>query len=599
MADNLLYEMASMSETTTEPFVKREVVYVLDQQQGNYNTQITFETSSLSNSGKWAAWNETWLTIPLVIAWQSDQDITAMANPWQVGLKNGFSSLIHSIQVDYNNTTVVQTTSFSNLWMNFKLLSTWSQDDLVKYGALLNFFPDNATSFSYAATSVSGPGLTNNRIYATAPDYSTAGAKASLVNDGLYKRLQNCAYATGATSYNGVPAHFYTTPTTTGVSNFRTTGAGANRVYQNDILAIIPFKFLHDFFDKMPLVKGTFMKITINYNSSLNVVNYTGAAAIAGATSTTISVANVATLDLITAVGNNPQAVTAQAPVTIAGTYTAATPQQTATFTHGSSTILTGSTNPLMVASAALYNPNGGISAAGDGALTFACGINKTTTPASQTHSIMNNCRIYCPLYTMNPTFEDQYLSLHPTKEIVYRDIYNYNFYGKGAGADITTLINNAITNPKTLLIVPLLNATSNSPNTLSAIQSPYTTEPCTTSPLAVIKQFNVQVSGVNIYQANFQYDFEEFLNEVSKTGINGGLTTGLSSGLIGQKEFQFGYRFYLVDLSRRLPLDDSVAKAIQIIGQNASDATMDYYTFIEIQKAITLDLQTGALIPQ
>lgn len=205
----------------------------------------------------------------------------------------------------------------------------------------------------------------------------------------------------------------------------------------------------------------------------------------------------------------------------------------------------------------------------------------------------------------MNPTYEDQYLSLHPTKEVVYRDIYNFNVLNKSVGADLTTLLTNGISNPKTLLIVPILSASSSTATTnnsgiltgVSGLTSPFSTEGGTTSPLLAISEFNVQISGLNVFPANYKYDYEAFLNELARQGVNGGITTGLSSGLIGQHDFEHGYRFYVVDLSRRLPLDDTVAKSIQILGKNESQKIVDYYTFIEYERRVTLDLQTGAII--
>jgi hypothetical protein len=46
MADNLLFEQSNESQLTTEPFISRQVVYVVDQNNGSYNGQIQLDTSS-------------------------------------------------------------------------------------------------------------------------------------------------------------------------------------------------------------------------------------------------------------------------------------------------------------------------------------------------------------------------------------------------------------------------------------------------------------------------------------------------------------------------------------------------------------------------
>lgn len=549
MSDNLLYEISTMAETTTEPFVKKEVVYVSDQQNGSYNGQISWETSALSNSGKWASWSEAWLEIPYVVSWIESADSHGHLNPANVSLKNSFTNLIDSIQVDYNNTNVVQLTSYSNIWMNFKILTTWSQDDVKKYGATLNFFPDTATSFHYsAAVSAYGNGVSNNNIYPlTAFDVTDLALPLGSYNEGLLKRIRNLGYDIYTGCMGGCSA-FYTTPSTTGMNYFSADISGGNdqnKFCYLKIMATIPLKFVHDFFDKIPLVKGSLLKITLNYNSS----------------SQTLAVVNHTSLG----------------------------------FTAGSVTISTGRTNPILIASCAADEPNYELAT---GNLTVYSGVTKTT---QVTHDL-TQCRIYCPLYTMNPTFEDQYLSLHPTKEVVYRDIYNFNIIKKSAGGEITTLLTNAITNPKSVLLVPILNGSTAGNNAtvtgVNALQSPFASEPATTSPLLAISEFNISVSGINCFPANFKYDYEAWLNELSKTGVNGGLTAGLASGLLSQNDFQTGYRFYYVDLSRRLPLDDSVAKSIQVLGTNASTKEVDYYCFVEYQRSITIAMDTGAIVP-
>eukprot|EP00952_Eustigmatos_sp_NYUAD-ZCMA_P007685 32410-Eustigmatos_ZCMA.PRE.1 len=51
----------------------------------------------------------------------------------------------------------------------------------------------------------------------------------------------------------------------------------------------------------------------------------------------------------------------------------------------------------------------------------FACGIYTASEPSgsiTRTNAILQSCRLYAELYTLNPTFEDQYLSLMPTKTV-------------------------------------------------------------------------------------------------------------------------------------------------------------------------------------
>ena len=68
--------------------------------------------------------------------------------------------------------------------------------------------------------------------------------------------------------------------------------------------------------------------------------------------------------------------------------------------------------------------------------------------------------------------------------------------------------------------------------------QSVFDTASGTTDPLAAVTQFQVQIGGQNMFQQNFQYDFEKFINETSAMNeINGGLSTGITNELIGHYE--------------------------------------------------------------
>jgi hypothetical protein len=93
----------------------------------------------------------------------------------------------------------------------------------------------------------------------------------------------------------------------------------------------------------------------------------------------------------------------------------------------------------------------------------------------------------------------------------------------------------------------------------------------------------------------NELYDFEQFTNELqSVNAINGGLVTGLTSGLISETDFQYMYRYYICDVSRRLPAEDRVPKSVQILGQSVCQQPITLYTFIEFEREIEIDLITG-----
>jgi len=81
-------------------------------------------------------------------------------------------------------------------------------------------------------------------------------------------------------------------------------------------------------------------------------------------------------------------------------------------------------------------------------------------------------------------------------------------------------------------------------------------------------------LSGVNLFLENSEYDFAAFSHHhASSNQLNGGLTTGLGSGLIGKFEFENLYRYYYGNASRSLPSEEGVSRSVQIVGRNASGA--------------------------
>jgi hypothetical protein len=94
-------------------------------------------------------------------------------------------------------------------------------------------------------------------------------------------------------------------------------------------------------------------------------------------------------------------------------------------------------------------------------------------------------------------------------------------------------------------------------------------------------------------------YGFEEWLQEVrGSNAINGGISLGLSSGLLSQNDWENGYRFCYVDLSRRISQpNDDISRSIQVIFTNSATYACDYYFIIGFENQLTLSTSTGSLI--
>lgn len=545
MADQYLYEISSVSSTPQEPFLKKEVVWVSDTNNGSYNSQCQYDFSQIANSAKWASWSEATLEIPFTIVVQNQTGIDAdsLINSFMVSLRNGSYNLINSLTVTYNNTNIVQLTDFTNHFINFKLMTSLSQSDLDKWSGSLYFGKDSATSFQ-SGTGPSGVGFTNNR-----PSVGPTGQALGLhrfnatANDGLASRCLNPVDLTSTTNFYSDMLD-ESKCVQQGLSFFK---KETTNTYKYSLLCTIRLKDMADVFDKLPLVKGAFITMIVNYNASAQTVTSNG------------------------------------------GVLTCSVPS------------IVGQTNPLIVNSTAEWQPNEWFSSgyAGGATGSFFVSSNivkaKNASGTEYSNNILTATRLSIPLYTMAPSWEEQYVS-NPIKEVYYSDIYQYTIKNIAAGGQINQLVTNGISQPLYVVVIPYVNKASTGCN-LDQYVNPFASEPGTTSPAGLITNFNVQVSGSNIFQQNQQYDYDTFLNELRQiNAINGGNSTGLTSGLIDQTDFQYGYRYYVADLSRRLPKDD-VSRSIQILGTNNTKLAFDYQVFVAYQRMIRLDLRVGSLV--
>ena len=392
----------------------------------------------------------------------------------------------------------------------------------------------------------------------------------------------------------------------------QTTGNAVPGVLQYAVISTIYLKHVHSFFNMIPLLKGVFMKMTMNLNnSSCSITAASTVTANGGAVSTTPTVRYLLCNSVASALGG--------------------------------SNMLMVSSNAVGNGGANLMSPQlvgaGGITVTGNGLATIAqpYRINLSVGAVCLDSSLVNisgitlnpspmskSIYLYIPAYTFNPTFEQAYLS-SPVKQIKYSDIYQYQVLNVGAnGANFNNLLTNGINNVKSVLILPFYSSSTSgtiNPSTLSGLtttntniitstntgftsglpvwSSPFDCAGCgTTSPLCHITNFNVQVSGQNAIYNLEKYGFEQFNNQLyGQNSVNGGLTDGITSGLIDRIDFDLKYCYYYVNIERMLPVEQSVPKSIQILGTNASSRAVDLICFIEYGTEISIDTITGARV--
>ena len=625
--DSLVFEDTINSELTTSEFVDKQWLYVNDNNNGSYSSQIVIDTTPLANSGGWVNWSEALLLMPLVLQIESATGegisaTSATGYDFVVALKNGYWNILHSMNVEFNNGSVIQQTPFMNLWCSFRALTSWSNDDVKDWGCVCGFSPDTSTSWGFnpddqTATynGGSGYGLFNNNTSplvqiqivgdlstATGQDnadiraynFSTASTNSSqsakyLYNQGLFNRMKFINYDPVATdTYDGYSlGQQYLLSQTASQQIFRTcvqyNTANGFIARSVSIDAVIRLKDIADMFCKMPMTKGGTFRMYLNTNQVYfqalqqptlydgNLTGDTGAIVSAG----------IQTL--------------VQPPIILGG----------------------GGTNPVMLAScnagqgsSTLVPPQGSGVATNYNTLSVALSI--VRTQFNQINNIVSapitSCRLYAPVYTLSPLSEQRLLSLSPTKKVVYEDIFYYQFPNQAGQQTFNLLVSNGIPNIRKVLVQALVNKAYNGvPITIngttgvttSTLLSPYTTTGGTPDPIS-INNFQIQISGKNLFINQLQYDWEEFVEQlVSSNQLNGSLTTSMASGQIGKEDYQSLYRYYYGNASRSIPSEDGVAKAVQILGllNCPSNINCDLVCFISFERDFTIDLRSGARI--
>ncbi len=634
--DNLVFEESLNVEVDQSEFTNKRWVYVNDNNNGNYTSQIVIDSTPLSNAGGWINWQEGFIMMPLVIqlssATSTSLPVGTTKADYAWAIKNGFWQMINSMSVEFNNQNIIQQTPFLNVFRSFKSHTSFSQDDVFNQGASIGYYPDSAGSWAYEALDADGTrgianplqsrgfntGITNN---ANAQDFEvrpiatgnltpvttsnfmpsngiagtpSLGSNDTLVyggasnpdsrlfnvnscNEGMRQRQTWNGYDVNTGALNQQSVNAQTACDTVLRSTKDSTVAG---VVTWKVYAKLRLKDLAEFFEKCPLLKGSTMRFYINTNQAI--VNFTAVPATVTATSGQLLNSARLNINSVNVVGG------LTCPLMVASTGQG---QGGAPLTNNSAQSIVGEQYNLSVS-------------------IFKNNFSAQSTVATQT--AIGACRLYAPVYTFNPIAESKYLSLAPTRRILYRDVFQYQFNNIGAGSSFNFLVSNGINRIKSVLVVPFVsksNVTVTSATSglitgnqtlrlpFDSWQNPCNTAPATPDPI-MITNFNVLISGVNLFMNNENYDFEAFRQQlISSNQLNGSLTTGLASGLISEDMFSRGYRYYYGDCSRTLPSEENVSRSVQIVGQNASLLITDIMVFVEFMKEITVDVSTGARI--
>ena len=589
--DSMIYDMSQMTEGSPQVFVKRDWLNLQDQNNGNYlGNQMVLDTSQLANSNKYMAYREAYFAVPLLLTATNATSGGLMTNPSLAGsapdrafgLKSWFGSIIHSLSLDYAGTTIIQTTALCSMWQQFGLMTTMSLQDVKTNGASIGFFPDTSDSWSYVNNdSPEGPGVTNNNNAVHQQQISGVFGTGAASNSGAAERMKQFAFNTAGTAGQRQGGSSYNT-LLQALDQLRIgsvlPGATAQR-WQCQQMAIIRLKDIHPFFGQVPLLKGVFMRLTLNLNQPSVTLTKPAGANTLQLTSTLNPLGGV-----------NPLFVAANTP-------------------RSTSAITAPATAVLSVPGAVGVFVNAPVAAA---SMTLSLSVGSVVNDASQkaltgdyepqAGTIGRSIFLYVPAYTFNPTFEEAYLA-SPTKTIVYTDIYQFQTAECPSTTAFNYLITNGIANIKSVLVMPYFSkisqAGAGAATQAPPYQSPFDPAGCgPTSPLVQLSNFNVVVAGQNMIYNTQQYSFEQYMNQLSGcNSVNANLIDGLTSGLVSQYDFLQSYCYYYCNTSRMLPVDEAIPKSVTIQGTNQSQRAVQFVVFIEYGVQVSVDVLTGARV--
>lgn len=291
-SDSLVYDLSQMTEGSPQVFVKRDFLNLQDQNNGNYSgNQMVLDTSTLANSNKYMAYREAYFAVPLLLTATNGStglmtapNAAATSCDRTFGLKSWFGSIIHSMSLDYAGTTIIQTTALCSMWQQFGLLTTLSLQDVKTNGASIGFYPDTSDSWSAVlGDSPEGPGVTNNCNALGQQAVSQVKGTGAFGNEGWAERCKQLAFdmqgipgsrqdggfapANQSKAYNALLGETAATQMRIGrVISQDFTGTALANCWQAQQMAIIRLKDIHPFFAQVPLLKGVFMRLTLNLN---------------------------------------------------------------------------------------------------------------------------------------------------------------------------------------------------------------------------------------------------------------------------------------------------------------------------------------------
>jgi hypothetical protein len=503
-----------VEESSTCLFNDKNYVFITDNtsQSGSFQSgQIQFDLSSFNSQSQWVDLREAVVEFPVKVysTLNSLTGTSVTLNRNFTTLKGSYANFIDGCQIIINGVALQSTNPYENISATFKQVSSWSQDNLKKYGKTLGLILDDISG------DTNSNGGVNDAVYANVAT-SVTGLNVydtTLANKALYDRLSLLS------NINPSSASFQTSVISTAnmkqagrnhvSGSTATTASTSTAIYTANYMAVVRLKDICDL-SQLPLLKNIKGFLYISFNSCSTTI--TGSSTLPGA------------------VTNN---------------------------------IITGKTNPMLIN-------------LGGGSLSSVTAYNITTTAlvdgssnfqATNAGALLTSARLLAPYFIANPK-TDQALSI-PDKmfSVLEKIVVPITV---SAGNTVSPMLTTSVVNPKRLVMLPMWQNTGGAtlPN---PEYSAFDSVPASSGVYAQLQNLQVYVGNRTMFQNPVQYDFEMWCSEISHTGENGGLVDASASGLLTQQLWEQNYRFYTVDIGRRMDSMDGSSQSVQASFTNPS----------------------------
>lgn len=539
-ADQYVVETALEAMNNEALMKAKRMVYAVDSNStgGAFGQEIQFDLGTLGSQGDWTFLEEALVAIPVFTTIKSNftQAFTSAATTFNKDLtvlKNGSHHFVSSAALSINGRMLQDHQNNLNISTHADIMTTWSQEEINKYSSTLSMAKqlDDYIDLENA---------TETNVF-TANGFSNSSA---VLNPSISERRNNqCNTSTGLGSVIGSAAAAGRSSVQAFTSAGTATVVSGSYYYVKHDTVIVRLKDICPCVKSLPPLKNIKGYLYIKLNA---IECKFKVAADVGGTITINSVANTA-----------------------------------------------GTSCPVQLTSMSVLSTGTVTTAVSDNGFTLTCGasgVNPSTvlTDPKPAHV---NARLIAPKYEGNAA-TDAAFSMKKTFTVWERRNSRVQLAPQQGN---TFNINSGIPNPRFVRVSPFFigkgtSSITNLPATYNPYLSIVSTEGATTSPMAQLVSFNVYVGNKSCFQDSMMYDYENFLYETSKLGLNGGMDSMSGSGLINSILWERLYRHYCCDVSRRLPSEDGNLKSIQVQATNATKCSMDLNVDVFSERQYTVD---------